>query len=161
VKPTLFPIDRDGPGRLATMACPRGGDWLADEMTALRAEGVDVLVCALTDSEVAEQQVTAGPQLAAQAGLTYIAFPITGSGVPKVPALTDLVGELEEILKLGRFVVVHCLAGVGRSSLIAGAVLVHEGLDPAEAWNRIETARGRPVPDTEEQRMWLARFAGE
>ena len=46
---------RSGPGRLSTMARPRGGDWLADEMAALRRRGVDVLVCALTDPELAAQ----------------------------------------------------------------------------------------------------------
>jgi protein-tyrosine phosphatase len=63
------------------------------------------------------------------------------------------------VLREGTFVVVHCQAGVGRSSLIAGTVLVHEGPSPTEAWERIEAARGRPVPDTAEQRAWLVRFA--
>jgi hypothetical protein len=32
---------RTGPGVLSTMARLRGGDWLADEMAALRGAGVD------------------------------------------------------------------------------------------------------------------------
>jgi hypothetical protein len=46
--PTLHTIDLPGPGRLSTMAKPRGGDRLEDEMTALRNHGVDILACALT-----------------------------------------------------------------------------------------------------------------
>jgi hypothetical protein len=40
----LHTVRRCGPGRLSTMARPRGGDWLADELAALRRRGVDVLV---------------------------------------------------------------------------------------------------------------------
>lgn len=56
------------PGRLATMACPRGGDWLDGEMEGLSAQGVDVLVSALTYSELVELSLTCEPELAAQAG---------------------------------------------------------------------------------------------
>jgi protein-tyrosine phosphatase len=140
------------------MACPRGGDWLDDEVEALRAEGVEVLVSALTSSELVELQLSAEPELARQAGLTYISFPIPDRGVPEVAA-TTLVGQLGERLAAGQFIVVHCRAGIGRSSLIAAAVLVREGLSPAEAWERISAARGLSVPDTEAQRAWLAAFA--
>ena len=161
MKPTLFEIERDGSGRIATMACPRGGDWLADEIEALRAAGVDVLVSALAESELAELRLTAEPELAKQAGLTFVSFPIPDRGVPAVAApVSDLVGHLEELLSAGQFVVVHCRAGIGRSSLLAAVVLVREGLSPAEAWERISAARGLTVPDTEVQQAWLAAFAG-
>jgi hypothetical protein len=52
-----------------------------------------------------------------------------------VAAATDLMAELEERLAEGEFIVVHCRAGIGRSSLIAAAVLVREGLSPAEPGN--------------------------
>ena len=141
------------------MASPAAADWLDDELQGLRAEGVHVLVSALTDSELVELQLTAEPELARQAGLTYVSFPIPDRGAP-VAAVTDLVDQLEEHLDGAEFIVVHCRAGIGRSSLIAAAVLVREGLSPSEAWELISTARGLPVPDTEAQRAWLAAFAG-
>ena len=87
MKPTLFEIEREGPGRLATMACPRGGEWLADEMAGLRAEGVDVLVSALTDSEVVERHLTAEAERARQAGITFILsrFPTAVSPRSRLP----------------------------------------------------------------------------
>jgi hypothetical protein len=39
MRPELFTIGRDGPGRLNIMARPRGGDWLEDEITALAHSG--------------------------------------------------------------------------------------------------------------------------
>jgi protein-tyrosine phosphatase len=159
---TLFEIERDGPGRLATMAAPRGGNWVAEEMAGLRAQGVDVLVSALTDYELVELRLTDEPELARRAGLTYISFPIPDRDAPAADApVGDLVRHLEEHLVAGRFVVTHCRAGIGRSSLLAAAVLVQDGLSPDEAWERISVARGFEVPDTEVQEAWLASFAAK
>jgi hypothetical protein len=105
VRPSLYTIARVGTGRLSTMAKPRGGDWLDDEMRALAGAGVTALVSLLTEEEARE---------------------------------LDLVREAEA------------------ASVLAAAVLVEEGLDPDDAWRRIAEARGRPVPDTEEQRAFVA-----
>ena len=52
-----------------------------------------------------------------------------GRGVRASPALAELVDHLARVLRHNRFVVAQCLAGVGRSWLVAGAVLVHQGLN--------------------------------
>jgi hypothetical protein len=50
------------------MAKPRGGEWLVDEMTALRTSGVDILVSALTTAELNEVDLTDEPQTAPRSG---------------------------------------------------------------------------------------------
>ena len=112
MNPTLFEIERVRPGRLATMACPRGGDWLADEMAGLRAKGVNALVSALTDSELVELRLASEPELARQAGLTFVSFPIPDRDVPAATEpVTELVCHLEGLLAAGQFVCVHCRGG--------------------------------------------------
>ena len=54
MRSALYVVDTPAPGRLATMAHPRGGDWLEDECAGLADAGVDLLVSALTDSELQE-----------------------------------------------------------------------------------------------------------
>jgi hypothetical protein len=39
MRPVLFTINRGGRGRLSTMARPRGGDWLTDELAGLAIAG--------------------------------------------------------------------------------------------------------------------------
>src|SRR5689334_15642611 len=82
MRPTLFTIDQPGPGRLSTMAKPRGGDWLADEMIALHAAGVDILVCALTTAERDKVDLSEEPQAAINAGLQFVSIPILDRNVP-------------------------------------------------------------------------------
>ena len=44
--------------------------------------------------------------------------------------------------------------------MLAAATLVLSGVSPAAALIRIAESRGRPVPDTAEQAIWVGDFAG-
>ncbi|RKE17748.1 dual specificity protein phosphatase family protein [Streptomyces sp. TLI_171] len=154
MRPTLFTVYRPGPGRLSTMARPRGGDWLADELAGLAAAGVTDLVSALTPAECAELGLTAEPELARAAGLRFTALPIPDRTTPVLSHVIEPVRELTDRLRSGGHLVVHCRAGIGRSSLLAASVLVLAGTDADTAWELIGRARGLAVPDTAEQRAW-------
>jgi protein-tyrosine phosphatase len=154
MRPTLYTIDHPGPGQLSTMAKPRGGDWLHDEMTALKTDGVDVLVCALTPPELDETGLGAEAQEALNAGLYFVAIPVLDRHVPDLAAVLPTLQQLAEQLHGGAHIVTHCRFGIGRASLLAAALLILNGNDPDAVWNQLEQARGLPVPDTAEQREW-------
>ncbi|WP_157536641.1 protein-tyrosine phosphatase family protein [Kitasatospora mediocidica] len=159
MRPTLFTVEHPGPGRLSTMAKPRGGDWLDDEMTALRGYGVDTLVCALTPPELAELGLVDEPRAAVAAGLRFVAIPIPDRTVPDHPTVLPTLRELAAELAGGARIVTHCRAGIGRSSLLAASLLILNGVAPHTAWARLERARGLAVPDTDEQRDWTMDLA--
>jgi protein-tyrosine phosphatase len=150
-------VERAGPGRLAIVPRPRGNDWLDDELAALRAAGVAVLVSMLTEDEQRELELSDEPAAAVRAGLHFVAMPVEDRTVPlDVAAARAVFAALAGQLAAGRTVAVHCRQSIGRASLVAAAVLVAEGVAPDEAWARVARARGRPVPDTEAQRAWVA-----
>ncbi|MFD3520855.1 tyrosine protein phosphatase [Streptomyces sp. NPDC058653] len=154
MRPTLFTAALPGPGRLSTMAKPRGADWLEDEMRALRDAGVDVLVCALTPAEREELGLSDEEQAAEAAGLRFVSLPIPDRTTPDLAAVLPALRELTGRLAGGAHVVTHCRAGIGRASLLAAALLILGGTEPDDAWEAIEKARGLAVPDTAEQRAW-------
>jgi protein-tyrosine phosphatase len=158
-----YELQHGGPGRLATMAHPPGGDRLAEAMETLAGAGVDVLVSALCDEEIAELELAGAPAAAAAAGIEFVNLPIVDCSVPEpsdAAAVRELTDRLAEALRADRFVVTHCWAGIGRCSLLAGATLVRGfGVEPGDAWQLIRTARGFPVPDNPEQEAWLYRAA--
>jgi protein-tyrosine phosphatase len=160
MRPSVFPIPVPVAGTLATMPHPLGGDRLDEEMAALAGSGVDVLVCLLTAAEMSEAGLAGEAASAELKGLRFHHFPIADFGVPDRARLTVLAGLLADDLRAGLSVAVHCWAGIGRSSLVAGAVLVQLGADPDEAWATISAARGVPVPETEEQRRFLSGGGG-
>jgi protein-tyrosine phosphatase len=145
--------------RLAIMPRPRAGEWLADEIAAWKAEGIDIVVSLLEPHEMAELGLQRLPESCRDAGIEFITFPIPDRGVPASPTEADrLVASLCGALAAGKSVAVHCRAGIGRSALIAACVLVRAGRHADAAFEVIGKARGIEVPDTAEQRAWVRAF---
>jgi protein-tyrosine phosphatase len=157
--PEIYTLDRPGPGRLSTAAHPWGGERLDGQLRGFRARGVDVVVCLLTDDELVELGLTREPETAAETGLAFVRMPVPDLRPPELGATRALAGSLAARLSAGDHVVVHCRAGIGRSSTVAGAVLVHEGWSAGDAWELISRARGAAVPETAEQRALLDQLA--
>ena len=147
-------------GRLGIAPRPRGGDWLDDEVASWRASGVDCVISALTPAEEVELDLSAEEVVCREHGLQFVSFPIPDRGVPASPsALRSVLVKVTKDLAAGRTVLVHCRQGIGRASLIASSALTATGEGPDLAFARIQRARGCSVPDTEEQRNWVRRFA--
>lgn len=158
--PTIYSIDGPWKGWLAIVPRPRGGDWLGDEVRAWRDGDLDVIVSLLTASEASELGLDDEAQQAQAKGLQFLQFPISDYGVPSLLEETSaFIVELDQVLSTGKNVGIHCRQGIGRSGLIASALLVRRGVGHEEAWERVARARGRSVPDTEEQREWVSAFA--
>jgi len=160
MKQDIFWIPGPWPGKLATMSRPRGGDWLEDEIRSWREAGIEVVVSLLSHDEEYELGIEDEPRLARECGLTFTSFPIDDYGVPaSTDALRALVHELEDLLRRGQCVAIHCRQGIGRSSLVAACLLAFAGEDVDTLFQRISDSRGRSVPDTADQRNWVWNFA--
>jgi protein-tyrosine phosphatase len=93
-------------------------------------------------------------------GIGYLNFPVEDRAIPlDIQEFKRFVDHLVIQLKEGKALAVHCRAGIGRSSLLACAVLVRSGFTCQQAWALIQQARGCPVPDTIEQRAFVERLA--
>jgi protein-tyrosine phosphatase len=160
IRPALFAIPRDGPGRLATMARPHGGDVLGLEMQALTSAGITVLVSLLSNREVRELELADESMYARGAGLEFYRLPIPDLQVPDRAAILQLARVLLDHLQAGAGVAIHCRAGIGRSSCLAAAILVLEGMDPEQARRVISVARGLTVPDTPDQVRFISSLRG-
>jgi protein-tyrosine phosphatase len=160
MKPTIYWIPGPWAGKLAILGRPRGGDWLADEVEGWRDAGVQVVVSLLSEDEEVELGLPDEAHLVEANGLSFVSFPIEDYDVPSSErAVRELVNDLETPLDQGKFVGIHCRAGVGRSSVVAACLLVSHGEDVEISFQRISSARGVPVPDTVAQREWVGDFA--
>ena len=159
---TNYLIEGPWPGRLAIVPRPRGGDWLGDDVRAWKEMGFDVVVSLLTRDELDQLGLADEAELSRAQGLQFCEFPIPDLGIPKSSvAARELVENLRSDLNLGRQIAIHCRQGIGRSGLIAAAVLVLSGVEPEFAIRQVSAARGLPVPETPEQREWVLELVGD
>jgi protein-tyrosine phosphatase len=160
MKPSLFWIRGPWRGRLGISARPRGGDWLDDEAESWRQAGIDLVVSLLEPAEVGHFNLEGEATSTAAHGLRFKSQPIPDRGVPKSRrSIEDLARELHGELDRGKTVMIHCRQGIGRSALIAAAILILSGQTASDAIKAISTARGLEVPETDAQRNWIDEFA--
>ena len=61
-------------------------------------------------------------------------------------------------LRSGERIGIHCWGSIGRATVAAACTLIHLGWQSAAALAAVEAARGCPVPDTEEQQIWIMQY---
>ena len=156
----IFWVDLPGPGRLAIVARPRGGDWLEDDVSAWCAEGFSTIVSLIEKAEMEELDLAAFPEHCRSRGIDFYHLPIPDRGVPpSLPRAAEIAREVAQKLTAGGSIGIHCRAGIGRSGLFACAVLVMSGWRPADAIEAVSAARGLEVPETPEQRAWVEHLS--
>lgn len=152
-------IEGNPPVTLAIVLRPQGGKWLADEMTRLKRGGIQTLVSLLEIDEAGWLGLEDEGALAEQAGIEFLSFPLPDTHVPPHrAAFRQFVAGLASRLRHGERIGVHCRGSIGRATVTAAATLVHLGWKADAALAAIESARGCPVPDTEEQRRWILAY---
>ncbi len=160
MNPKLYWIDGPWPGKLAISARPRGSDWLGDDISGWRNAGIDAVVSLLTTQENKDLQLNEESKLAQNQGIRFVSLPVEDRGVPlSWEEALRVVAKASEMLRQGRHVAVHCRQGIGRSGMIAAALLIQGGSTPGDALTQISGVRGLPVPETEEQLAWVREFS--
>jgi protein-tyrosine phosphatase len=142
--------------KLGIMPRPRGNDWLEEEIIKLKKQYVNLWVSLLEHHEITELGLRNQQALCSKHELEFINFPIVDRSVPEKGGKIDsLIDQLYLKTESGNSVVIHCRMGIGRSSIIAGSILLKAGFKTDQILQKITSARGLKVPDTDLQVQWL------
>jgi protein-tyrosine phosphatase len=74
-------------------------------------------------------------------------------------AFLELVAKLASEFASGKSIAIHCRQGIGRAALVGICLLIVSGTGLEEATQAVSLARGCSVPETPEQRRWIADFS--
>jgi hypothetical protein len=160
MKPDVYWIRDIDPLRFAMMPRPRGGEWLEDEVSGWKQMGIDIVVSLLHQYEADELEISEEERVCVSRGICYHSFPIKDRGTPESePRFFALADELAASVKEGSVVAVHCRAGIGRSGLLTGSVLLRLGVPASQVFTVLSRARGLSVPDTPAQMEWFHSVA--
>ncbi len=152
----MFKIETIGSGFIAIMAYPGKEQDAASAINSLAQDGIRQVVSLLEPAEAAALGLEGEAQLVAAESMRFVSFPIPDMGLPaSVSAFARLARDLYGQIDAGDNTLLHCRGGVGRSGLLAAAVLLHCGMDPQQAFERVTRMRGLKVPETPGQGAWL------
>ncbi|MFZ1389535.1 MAG: protein-tyrosine phosphatase family protein [Thiolinea sp.] len=155
MNPSIFKLKDIGAGTLYIMPCPRPS-VLAEDMTFYMDLGVNTMVCLLEKSEMIARGLALEERLCQELDLRFEHFPIPDRSIPSnVAAFRQLVDRLEAELKQGRQVAIHCYAGIGRTGVLAGSLLIRDGMTPQAAIELMSVTRGHNMPQTQVQYEFL------
>jgi len=154
------------PGELLAGEHPGGAtpEATRERLRRLLAAGIDCFVDLTHASELA------GYDVQLPLSVEYIRKPIGDHSIPDDPGrMAEVLDTLHDALRSGRHVYVHCRAGIGRTGMVVGCLLVERGMSGETAllelnrlWQQSERSKvWVSVPETREQtdyvRHWKPR----
>lgn len=83
----------------------------------------------------------------------YLRLPTIDHSVPTLAQLRMGAAFIDEAVRAGKTVLIHCHAGVGRSALLCTCYLVYTGMDVEEAWQTVKGKRTVAYLNPKQQAM--------
>ena len=152
------------PGRIGLTILPGRKDWgrsLTDDIATLTEEGVSRLLCLVPQEELHRYGADDLLPACRAAGILVHHLPILDK---KVCSPAEMVGALrwmDEGLRAGEKVTVHCVGGIGRSGMVAAAYLRTRGASADEAMDSVRAARSQRALETAIQEQFIRDFPGD
>jgi protein-tyrosine phosphatase len=120
------------------------------------------VVSLLENNEAAQLDLTHEGREVESVGMRFLSLPIPDRGVPTSSRQTfSMLGTMASALEQGQNVAVHCRQGIGRSGLIAAALLAMSGMGVEKAIEVVSAARGLAIPETPAQLEWIKHLPSE
>ncbi len=152
----MYRIDSIGNGYLAVMEYPGLRQSTASAFEEIARQGIEHVVSLLEPAESVMLGLAEEEALVQAASMSFESLPIKDMGLPaSLDDFARLSYRIYRRVDSGGSTLIHCRGGLGRSGLLAAAVLLHGGGDVGQAFARVSRGRGQRVPETAEQAEWL------
>lgn len=137
-------LDLDA-GALVLTPCPgtKGVD-LDSSLEQLKEQGVEAIVTALDDAELASKDVAALGEKARSLGMQWFQIEIEDDCAPGAEFAAKWQSaspELHKIVNNGGKVAMHCMGGSGRTGLFAAHLLLEKGWDLDKIVQEVQALR--------------------
>ena len=80
-------------------------------------------------------------------------LPIPDFGAPSLDELQGLINWIKKETEDENAVLVHCVAGIGRSGMVAAAYLISKGFDVDEAIQHVRARRNKAMATYEQEEL--------
>lgn len=159
-RPRPLPLPAHVSGRLFLHSLPGRMEELATSWALFSAVGVTRIYCLVTDEDIHY----GSPEYAQALADGLVPFGVSRLEIPDYGPPADPVAALEFVegiagrLHAGETALIHCGAGIGRTGMMATAVLMALGLDRETAVDEVRQAGSETEePEQAEFLVWVER----
>jgi len=151
---SIAQIDLDSGGRLGISPLPGRNNAPMADLATIARWGADIVVSMTTMAEMARFGMEDLANELALMDIAHAHFPIADFNAPPPDApWVALSARLHATLDRGGAVLLHCMAGRGRSGMVALRLMIERGHAPDDALARLRVARPGAV-ETAGQMEW-------
>lgn len=130
---------------------------LSEDLQTLKEAGITDIVCLMTHEEMTAFGVPGLLKAYEDAGFEVFHFPILDQGITEPELALPLYGFMEQGLKQGKNILIHCVGGLGRSGMMAAAFLKRQGVDAESALHAVRKARSPRAVETHAQEEFVRK----
>lgn len=138
---------------------PGSSTELEYDISNLTKLGENVVLCSLlTNNEAREFNLEEEQQVCEKHNIEFLHLEILDESIPGYQEFLELVNLLVKKIRISNIVIIHCKHGIGRSGMIAVAILLNFGYSLDKACNFLSKVRGYKVPQSISQFKLLAYY---
>ncbi len=158
-----FPEDLiSPPGRLGLTHLPGVHGKRDKDLDSLKSEGVTRILCLVEGHELSYstpgENALKRREAVESRGITFMHHPIIDFDAPYLADAQRTITELDQALKQGDSIIIHCWAGLGRAGTMAACLLIHNGMAANTAIETVRSVRKGAI-QSEVQEQFIAAYA--
>lgn len=127
------------------------------DLLSLQKQRVDCIYCFQEDDEfwrfVPPEDLLERREAVEALGIHFVSYPIEDFKAPELVLAKEIVESLASELRLGKTVILHCLAGLGRAGTLAACLFIHTGMSGDSALQLIRWLRPGAVQSLEQEAL--------
>ncbi len=142
---------------LGLSPCP-SSDEMIIELAKTKGTDSFVLISLLTDEEQYKLGLENEASVCQSLGIEFLRFPIADTDAPMWKRYLTFLDLINTYTYNFDKILIHCRAGIGRSSLVLLGLLVKNGAELQESINLVKKIRGFDVPQSSSQKILLLKY---